>query len=325
MRRAISLLEVLISMFIIAIGMLGVAALIGAGTSALNDTAKADRSAACGRAAMREVKVRKMLNPVYSVAGWSGVDSQGNVISVPEIPTRPYWYASDMATVVPSMDGAFVFDPLLIVQRHIEGVDPALFATFPASDPDGLPRLTLDIFEPGFSPLNNLGLAEKMYEKVFLWTDDKIFDRPDDEDKRPNGPGVPQLRYSWMLTAVPKVGSTYAVSVIVFYRRDMESERVAAISFQGGGYGGGDVLLQAPSGVANPEEYLEVKPGTWIMVYTITPNAIAYWYRVVSADNVDGDTRRLTIAGPDWHHGPASAVLLNSVIAVYNKTISVGN
>lgn len=65
--RGITLLEVLVSIFILAVGLLGVAALIPIGKLALVKTNISDRTGACGRAAMRDVEVRRMLNP----ASWA--------------------------------------------------------------------------------------------------------------------------------------------------------------------------------------------------------------------------------------------------------------
>ncbi|MCX5653859.1 MAG: hypothetical protein NTY65_04325 [Planctomycetota bacterium] len=55
-------MEVLISIFILSIGLLGVAALIPIGKLALVETNKSDRTGACGRAGLREVKIRRMLD-----------------------------------------------------------------------------------------------------------------------------------------------------------------------------------------------------------------------------------------------------------------------
>ncbi|MHC4181278.1 MAG: type IV pilus modification PilV family protein, partial [Planctomycetota bacterium] len=62
LRRGLSLLEVLISMFVLTVGLLGVAALIPMGRFAIVEAGKADRSGACGHAAMHEIKVRGMLD-----------------------------------------------------------------------------------------------------------------------------------------------------------------------------------------------------------------------------------------------------------------------
>ncbi len=62
-RSGISLMEVLISIFVIAIGLLGIAALIPVANYALRETSKSDRTAACGQAAMRDVRVRALADP----------------------------------------------------------------------------------------------------------------------------------------------------------------------------------------------------------------------------------------------------------------------
>ena len=66
-RSGLSLLEVLVSIGILTIGLVGLAMLIPAGKLQLVATNKSDRTGACGRAGMREVKVRRMLD----ATGWS--------------------------------------------------------------------------------------------------------------------------------------------------------------------------------------------------------------------------------------------------------------
>ena len=72
-RRGVSLLEVLISIFVISVGLMSLAMLIPAGAMAINEANKSDRSGACGRAAMREVKIRRMLDR----DNWAGDPGDG--------------------------------------------------------------------------------------------------------------------------------------------------------------------------------------------------------------------------------------------------------
>lgn len=57
-RRGVSLVEVLIGAFILAIGLAGLAGLVEVGRYSVIETYKADRSAACGRAVLHDIKTR---------------------------------------------------------------------------------------------------------------------------------------------------------------------------------------------------------------------------------------------------------------------------
>ena len=63
MRRAISLIEVLMSIFIISIGLLGILALLPLAYHLANKGTTADRGAIAGQAALRDFKVRGMDHP----------------------------------------------------------------------------------------------------------------------------------------------------------------------------------------------------------------------------------------------------------------------
>src|SRR5262245_6072541 len=71
LRRGLSLLEVLISMFVLLVGLMGVAALLPAGRFQIMQGGKSDHAAMVGRSAFREMKIRGYLNP----ANWTFVDS----------------------------------------------------------------------------------------------------------------------------------------------------------------------------------------------------------------------------------------------------------
>ena len=59
--RGVSLIEVLFSIGVLLTGLWLVAAMIPLGKLALVATEKSDRTGACGRAAMRDIKVRNLL------------------------------------------------------------------------------------------------------------------------------------------------------------------------------------------------------------------------------------------------------------------------
>ncbi|MBN2295882.1 MAG: prepilin-type N-terminal cleavage/methylation domain-containing protein [Pirellulales bacterium] len=213
-RRGITLLEVLVSIGVIAVGLLGVATLIPLGSFAVNETAKADRSAALGRAAMHEVRVRDMLERMRTsnYARWhfarNGLAFDNSALG-------------NTARNLFLLGQPFAIDPMFAteaaVQQSAVGFD--VFPYAPANPPcitlpqlqvlmlnnARLTRLRLDSFEgalrmdrptdsPPFvyytasDPLR-AALSEQhkpVLDRIFFWQDDLLFDLDaDDPDRRP--------------------------------------------------------------------------------------------------------------------------------------------
>ncbi len=261
-RRGITLLEVLISIAVVAGGLLGVAALLTLGSYTVNETAKADRSAAMGRAAMHDVRVRRMLERLrdggaarWYVARyeWAMDDSPGGSRSF----RRRFLIGQP-----------FAIDPLFATEAAVSGTSD-YFECFPFKDSSvflfgdpNLARLQLNIFEGVFSDRQQLAVLDR----IFRWRDDLIFDIDEDNpDNRPrqsclwsDGTVAPYPdtsatanplhaqtadNYSWMLTAVPDPGElpitsdinvltaheqqTYTVSIVTFYKRDFTCDATA--------------------------------------------------------------------------------------------------
>lgn len=71
-RRGVSLLEVLVSVFVLTLGLMGIAMVIPAGNALMNEALKSDRSAACGRAALNDIQVRRWYQPALWKQKWGG-------------------------------------------------------------------------------------------------------------------------------------------------------------------------------------------------------------------------------------------------------------
>ncbi|MBN1591200.1 MAG: prepilin-type N-terminal cleavage/methylation domain-containing protein [Pirellulales bacterium] len=294
-RRGVSLLEVLIAMFVVTLGLLGVVSLIPTGHFAVVESTKSDRAAACGRAAMSEVKVRRMLDSSL----WRCPNGTSGAVAA-------------------QYGDAFIIDPLFVANNlpEVPGNEMNL-AAFPC---DGS-------YPPAYTPffLNRvtLPMSASVADRVFTWGDDLLFkvDRGDAEQRTrasyfwaddgstqtgtapyPVLPTDTQLptasgdyqrllqqdakHYSWMLTVAPApsenvlpVGGVfnfrkYRVSTVVSYRRDlgyrpldpgnppsvddMPTERLVNVRLDGGGYGGGDVTIHIPDncmGSAGADQY----------------------------------------------------------------------
>lgn len=63
-RSGISLIEVLIAVFVLTFGLMGIAMVIPAGRYLMVEAAKSDRGSACGRAALNDMKIRGWLDPL---------------------------------------------------------------------------------------------------------------------------------------------------------------------------------------------------------------------------------------------------------------------
>ncbi|MBX9790782.1 MAG: hypothetical protein K2Y37_17835 [Pirellulales bacterium] len=145
MRTGISLLEVLIAMFILSVGLLGLAALLPVGQADVVDAGKSERSSAAGRLAMRDLRARGML----AVDNWMNHDItddpfppeyNGGSGYIPGAPQQ-HWYDLDYnrdPTQCPQLPtpldlgNAVCIDPLFITRN-------ALALSIQAGSPTPLP------------------------------------------------------------------------------------------------------------------------------------------------------------------------------------------
>lgn len=189
-RRGVSLMEVLISMFVVAFGMLGMVAIIPVGSNILAETSKADRCGIVGRAALREIRNRRLLSPATS---WVA-NRNGSVAGSMPTGDPPGWAAPNGAPVVPPGSSgipshtAYCIDPLLIARlytraqgapnpRTLENV-----ASFPATRMAALADRSLTM--PRVTYLSGLAkpqapvMSETLAERIFSGRDDLAFDTP---------------------------------------------------------------------------------------------------------------------------------------------------
>lgn len=345
-RPGISLLEVLIAMFVLIFGLLGVAAMFPIGQSYVFKAAQYDRGAALGQAAFNEIRVRGMLRP--QLDHWLRPDSPLNGAS-PFVPGTP-----PVPNNVPDLRGiAFAIDPLASAM-NMETGGTANLTNFPAAPPAsaaGPPRLTRATLAraPG---LPAPALSRALAEQLFMSRDDLSIDLPEDRD----APAVQLLsttgtrrqfagEYSWLFTVVPAVETgredLYTVSVVVFHKRIFPTdpadpqppERMVQIVGDKllGGFGGGDAQLTAPI-----SSLLDgIRTGQWCLLSAWLNNdptsnmPVFKWYRIVSVEKEvqpeqAGFTRWVTLAGPDWDPRLTTAVsLFDGAIAVYEKTMRI--
>jgi hypothetical protein len=299
-------------MFVLMIGLLGVAAMIPAGRHEILEGSKIDNATAVGRAAFRDLKIRGYLNP----ANWRDSGGATGVFSPPDNVTYfTYWFPTSNTNTQggggPDVTPAVAIDPLGI--------------TAPSTPPFGnfFPygagaNLYLTRIFPDNRSSATLAQLTLLSDLVFRASDDLLFTpNTDGQDNPPEQTvysgtvmqpyskgGTPLKRasegnYSWLATLVtdPSASALYSnltVSVAVFYKRDLSNpaltERIGNIAtgvagFPGFGIGGGEIRFQHP---ATPSPPVALKPGQWVMLAGRITSGTTYdyyrWYRVVAAD-----------------------------------------
>ena len=308
MRNGISLLEVLISVFVILVGLLGVVALIPVGHGQAQKAVTYDRASALGKAVLSDVAVRNMLDP----SRWCFADGTTDF---------------DETT---TGSQPFVLDPLYAAENATAaGVN--WFPVAPtASDPQLLPRFSLH------------GLTLDLARRLAVGSDDLVFSATDRE-ARPqavldgNGIQASKGEYSWLLTVQPMVSesalpyedkSLYSVSAAVYRQRSLtDREAIATVTFQSTDTLCRDVTLTFPS-----LEIPDIRTGWWILLWADSVD-VAGWYRVVAV----GDDpslpleRYLSLAGGDWPQTvdaagnpvfvPTVAIVTEGVVGVYTEKL----
>ncbi len=296
-------MEVLISIFVVSFVLMGVAALLSVGGWNMARANEADRSATCGRAALRDVKVRNLLD-------------------------RTKWTAPGSTTTPTLLDplGSAVEFPNCSYTTFASGTP---LVTIPRVSLSAMPR----------SVARRVFVAED--ELVFVRPENRD-ERPamlnDGTDTRPN-----KGSYSWMVMVSPDGSVSVIVFNKRDYQtpdltdigpeNPKPSERVAVAEFTGSF--AIDCSLSMPlepsaarlgTGI---NEYLSTRENDWIM---LTNGTDCKWYRVVNvANELDNGSRLVTLAGPDWVYdkldlngngnpNEVQAVICTGVVGVYTQS-----
>jgi hypothetical protein len=334
-RAGISLLEVVFSIGVVMIGLMGVALLLPIAGVQANKGAIADSAARRGRDAVSEFHVRGMAD--YTL--WRGFDStlgQFRALTPQEILTRQ----------------SYCIDPRFIA-RGASNAAHVRRGQFPyiVDVPGPVAGTTLNMARVTLAPSAVVApwffMGQLQADAVFTGSDDLVFDLPSDRTLGPQqnfslipvAPFPPLKRntngtVSWMATLVPKLNrwqvptDEYTLSIVVFSRRvidqdsglanlNLSSERLLQVrNFWSGtpATGGGDVELVT---LRDYPDDIELRSGNWVMLssFRLVPGGgpsdfvpVHKWYRVGNVEEealrVGGVwVRNATLAGPDWDWG----------------------
>lgn len=262
MRRAITLLEVLISMFVMTVGLLSIASLVPVGKHLQSKGTQVDRASGFGRAAFRDLKARGILDP----RNWSRPDAATNAVYDPLsfqrdydseyasgsrgdfLPQHPFSYSGTPWAPMPATPsrlwyGPFPFAPinnyssLIGVVIDPLGVSAGFGVSFPfGSNPStdaSLPRITSGPFGSA-----NASVRAALADSIFRMQDELVMEIPSKPDSLPfqklesDSRRMSLGNYSWLATVVPSPELTNArnvssipctVSVAVFNKRSLDA------------------------------------------------------------------------------------------------------
>ncbi|MGO8744781.1 MAG: hypothetical protein ACLQNE_02210 [Thermoguttaceae bacterium] len=350
-RGGFSLMEVLVSIFVILFSLLSLATLLPVARYELSRANNADRSVASGCEGLRELQTARS---VSAQASWPYC--------------HPYaWrdantFQAIATTAIPTIDAreAFAVDPLCCA--YFAQNTSLAFNRFPYnyntvnSQPLSMRRVTVapadTIFSNATNPTTAYAQQQSYFDRIFTSQDDLAFGVPLADQFRPQRVGIDGA-YSWMATVVPvdarediaatlstpptppyyrvSIPRFYRCSVAVFNRRDYSAPVTTTADNQPPAErfvtavlnGGGELSLYAQMGQAT---YLNVRENEWLMLcgQEYIPTSGGYyrnvfrWYRIVAASAIDTDPttglprRRLTVAGDDWN--TAWCVTVNATI-----------
>lgn len=317
-RRGISLLEILVAIFILSIGLLGVAALIPVGNSEVIKASIAHRSAETGLRAFREMKLRGYLNPQnWLASGQAVVDPETGVMK-PEFAGQ-----------------TLVIDPL----TSISGAQ-----AIPGAN---VKTLTLRSALATETSKTSGPMPAPVAERVFVAQDNLEFIRPREQTKVPmqfrEGESGPRRRtmpiYSWMAmlspmqvmpngTLAPEFKlDTYLMSVIVFYRDTPGNTPRRALTMDTEPLGGNEFRVRIAEG-ADEDAKKFLRPRRWVL---LTDGQRQFrWYRIGTVEGSVAEERGdrvVSLVGPDWGtqsgSAPPKAIVFESVVAVIEKVVQL--
>ena len=338
-RSGLSLLEIIAATMILLIGVLGTISAIRLGVFQTSRVKIADTSAACGRAALRQIRM----------ADWqksNGISSQ-----------MLYPYNNNL-------NDPYIVDPLGFYDYATGGPDASNRSVFPIGSGGNILNRYSFYSESG-ADYRSIAFRD------FFWQDDITYDIPSatmrpqmmnrkagygepgyDTSITTNDPTDPDRiqasaeQFSWMFMVTPFVDSTgnslplCEVSAVVFYQRGdaIDGERACDGWFNSTIYPqdnspNGELTIRADS-----EESLDLSTIRYVLVVDTNSNpTVVKWYRIISDGKIvdSSDTnytfeRTMFITGPAWPQQPFDTngdpirydvVLCDGVVGVYTETM----
>jgi len=339
-RSGLTILEVLISIGVATIGLLGVLSLLPLAGFLAQQGLTEDEQSALGTAAVDQFKIVGGANPLNWVHDDNGDGTYESVDT------------NDNGEInAGELRNNYCIDPRLIASNTFTSAPK-----FPLTSPDTTIQMDRITFGDPGPPVAIM--SQEFADLVCQTSDDLRFDLPQDTTLPPlahfdfdtAGNAIHRQatgNVSWMAIVFGLNSlDTVSLSIVVFNQRDVDTatapsiERIAQIDnadFYGGGITGGDVRIHTTTvPIVKTERKraaeVDVRESDWLL---LARSGIYAWYRVIAVDSDEGpdamgdpdDDRDVTLFGPDWpvlttaSPPPTYAIFIPGVVAVYEKTI----
>lgn len=175
-RSGISLIEVLIAVFVLTFGLMGIAMVIPAGRYLMVEAAKSDRGSACGRAALNDMKIRGWLDPLR----WKQIRG-----------ARAHEYGTQPSDGIPLPVGryggiiygeTFLVDPVFFQIARAAGTETVQF--FPYTTPTSQQPQTRPWPHRALARRVTPNIPRPVAERITTWADELVFSL-EGEEQRP--------------------------------------------------------------------------------------------------------------------------------------------
>lgn len=337
MRRGVTLLEILFSIFILFAGLLGVAVLVSTGARYASDADTLTRSDDVGTAAATAFDVRGWADPL----GWYFPNGTPRYLQhVDESQNRPNVFSLNPANLqretvfvdplgieggMPNMLGGFIQRVTLheLVRREPTGPESPDFWT-------GVPY-TKTLAMPAAQ-------RSALARRLFTSQSDVSYAPPgDDPTGRPQSLGENAGLYSYAYMVRPNAAQmgaaveradSFAVDTVVFHRRDYATAGEVALSVLTltsspvATVAGSLTILPGPVEISGTAVQLEeVKSKGWILIAatinTTDSSSVPFarWYRIRNRTELPSGDLLLSLDGPAV--GPVAHQILTSPVAIY--------
>jgi len=348
-RTGLTLIEIMVSVLVLSIGLLGVIAAIPFGGFQMSKMQEADFTGNLARNAMKTIRMNDWANP----KSWFCADNNGNVLTAG---TSGFFYGDPSSQKL-------VFDfsnPVLI--------DP--IGKFNGTNYSAGPATTYfngNYYYTAVSPKTCLSASRQqdyLVEKYFYAHDDLLYGlTPQEEDTgfRPqleqeedqyNNTTMPAFngQYTWMAMLTPQMSGAFYqcepddvetadVDIVVFKNRPVYDEVACEAKLDGAGYMGGSFVLNLSNGQTTDgpldaigrNRLLEQLKSTTHLLLTgrddVPLNGVfrsfARWYKIANfAYDADSNNIYVTLIGPtcptNWATNSVQAIIFPGVCGVYS-------